>query len=169
MNLTRLQQKIFEVRGKKVMLDFDLAILYSTKTKILNQAVKRNPSRFPADFMFRLTKKEWNELVTICDQLPENLKHSKLTPVAFTEHGVTMLASVLKSSRASRMNVLIVRAFIAMKAMLAEYKELQHKITELEKKYNKQFSSVYEALHFLMTEKSKQKSWDQRERIGFRK
>lgn len=97
MQITVIQQKIYDIRGQRVMLDFDLAGLYGTETRILKQSVKRNLDHFPKDFMFQLNKKEWNELITICDNLPGNIKFSPALPLAFTEHGVTMLASVLKS------------------------------------------------------------------------
>ena len=100
MEIQVIQNKIHEIRGCRVMLDFDLAELYQVKTKVLKQAVKRNNQRFPSDFMFQLSKDEWNELVTNCDQLPENLKHSYINPTAFTEQGVAMLSTVLRSDTA---------------------------------------------------------------------
>lgn len=96
------------------MLDFDLANLYETETRILKQAVKRNVGRFPEDFMFQVTKNEWQQLITNCDKLPDGAKFSPVLPYAFTEHGVTMLASILKSKKAVQMNIAIVRAFIAL-------------------------------------------------------
>ena len=95
--LIQVQDKIYEIRGVKVMLDFDLAEMYGVPTKALKQAVKRNMKRFPSDFMFELTKNEWKELVTNCYHMPETMKHSYIPPFAFTEHGVTMLSSVLRS------------------------------------------------------------------------
>ncbi len=106
------------------MLDFDLALLYGTQTRILKQAVKRNINRFPKDFMFPLNKKEWQQLITICDNLPEGVKFSPALPYAFTEHGVTMLASILKSKKSIQMNIAIVRAFVALKQFALSYKEL---------------------------------------------
>ncbi len=100
MQLRLIQNLIYEIREQKVVLDFDLAILYETETRTLKQAVKRNRVRFPKDFMFQLNKKEWQELITICDNLPEGIKYSPALPYAFTEHGVTMLASILKSKKA---------------------------------------------------------------------
>ena len=96
MQLATIRNRIYEVRGLKIMLDFDIAVLYGIETKNLKQAVKRNIQRFPKDFMFQLNKKEWKELITICDKLPEGVKYSPALPYAFTEHGVTMLASVVK-------------------------------------------------------------------------
>jgi len=149
------------------MLDFDLAELYAVETRILKQAVKRNIGRFPGDFMFQLTKVEWQELITICDNLPEGVKFSPALPFAFTEHGVTMLASVLRSEKAVKMNIAIVRAIIALREMAMNYKELAGKIEEMEKKYNKQFSNIYEVLQVLMEEKQHRDNFESRERIGF--
>lgn len=109
-----IEQRIFVIRGQRVMIDRDLAQLYEVKTMVLNQAVKRNIERFPDDFMFRLTKDELNELITNCDRL-QSLKHSPTTPLAFTEHGVAMLSSVLNSKKAIEVNIQIVRAFIKLR------------------------------------------------------
>ena len=97
MQLQKIETKIYEVRGQKVMLDFDLSQMYEVENRALKQAVKRNIARFPNDFMFQLTKAEWQEVITNCDNLPETLKFSPATPFAFTEQGVAMLSSVLKS------------------------------------------------------------------------
>ena len=172
MQLQSLQNKIYEIRGQKIMLDFDLAILYGTETRILKQAVKRNKERFPKDFMFQLTKKEWQELITNCDNLPDAVKFSPALPLAFMEHGVTMLASVLKSKKATQMNISIVRAFIALKQFALNYKELAEQIKELKEttgNHNLQLNQIYTALKNLMTEKAQQKNWQDRERIGFKK
>ena len=136
MELSIIQNKIYEIRGYKVMLDFDLAKMYEVNTKVLKQAVRRNMKRFPQDFMFELTVNEWNELVTICDQFPETIKHSYVTPFAFTEHGVTMLSSVLRSDIAINTSIQIVRAFVAVRQLLLnspvnEVKELQNEIKAL--------------------------------------
>jgi len=129
MELLIIQKKIFEVRAERVMLDFHLAELYDVETKVLNQAVKRNPDRFPERFMFRLTLKEWkgmrSQIVTASYQSKRN---TGSTPFAFTEHGITMLASVLRSKKAVRMNIAIVEAFIALKQFAVNYKELAMKI-----------------------------------------
>ena len=130
-----IEEAIFLIRGQKVMLDADLAILYGVQTKALNQAVKRNARRFPLDFMFRLTRVGKNELVTNCDRL-QRLRHSSGLPRAFTEQGVAMLSSVLKSERAIDVNVEIMRAFVRLRQMLTAYYFLfalaQHKISESE-------------------------------------
>jgi phage regulator Rha-like protein len=169
MEVTIIQQKIYEIRGFKVMLDFDLAELYDVETKVLNQAVKRNKDRFPVDFMFDLNKDEWSSLRSQFVTLDNGRgKHSKYLPQAFTEHGVTMLASILRSEKAVKMNIAIVRAFIALREMAMHYKELAQKIAEMEKTYNKQFSNVYEVLQALMEEKQQRDNFKDRERIGFK-
>jgi hypothetical protein len=145
-----IEEAILLIRGQKVMLDADLAILYGVQTKALNQAVKRNARRFPLDFMFRLTRVEKNELVTNCDRL-QRLRHSSGLPRAFTEQGVAMLSSVLKSERAIDVNVEIMRAFVRLRQMLAAHKDFAHRIADLEKKYDKQFKVVFDAIRALMT------------------
>lgn len=130
-----IQNKIFEIRNVKVMLDRDLAELYEVETKVLNQTVKRNIKRFPENFMFQLNKLEKNELVTNCDRF-ETLKHSTFPPYAFTEHGVAMLSSVLNSERAIQINILIINAFIKLRQMLAEKNEALRKVEELDQKTN---------------------------------
>ena len=126
-----LKERIFTIRNKRVMIDRDLAELYGVSTKKLNQAVKRNIMRFPSDFMFQLTDKEQNELVAKCDQF-EKLKHSKTNSYAFTEHGVTMLSSVLRSKKAVEINIQVVRAFVALRQFAIENKELSNRLAELE-------------------------------------
>lgn len=171
MQIQNIQSRIYELRGQKVMLDFDLAILYGTETRILKQSVKRNKERFPKDFMFQLSKKEWTEVITICDNLPEGAKFTPALPYAFTEHGVTMLASVVKSKKAIQMNIAIVRAFIALKQFALDYRELAEQIKELKEttsNHNAQLNQIYDALENLLDEKIEQKKWDDRERIGFK-
>ena len=130
---TVIEQKIMLIRGLKVMLDSDLAELYGTTTKAFNQAIKRNRDRFPEDFMFQLTKSEKQEVVTVCDHLAK-LKFSPVLPLAFTEHGAIMAASVLNSPRAVDVSVYVVRAFIRLRQMLASNKELAYKLAELDRK-----------------------------------
>jgi hypothetical protein len=144
-----VERKIFLIRGCKVMIDQDLANLYQVPTKALNQAIKRNIRRFPPDFMFRLTKKEKNELVTNCDQF-NNLKHSSSAPYAFTDLGVAMLSSVLNSERAVMVNIEIMRTFSRIKDLLVRHKDLQIKLDELEKKYDQQFQVVFKAIKMLL-------------------
>lgn len=151
------------------MLDFDLAELYEVGTKALNQAVKRNPERFPPRFMFRLTIAEWenmrSQIVTASDQAKRNIG---ITPFAFTEHGVTMLASVLRSEKAIRMNIAIVEAFIALKEFAITYKGLAEKLNELESRYDKRFNDVYDAINFLLQKDTQETSQKQRTRIGYK-
>jgi hypothetical protein len=172
MQLKKIQSIIYEIRGQKVMLDFDLARLYGTETRSLKQAVKRNRLRFPKDFMFILTKKEWQEVITNCDNLDDSIKYSPSLPFAFTEHGVTMLASVLRSGKAVQMNIAIVRAFISLKEFALNYQELAHEIKALKKitgNHNGRLNQIYVVLENLLDEKVKQKKWEDRDRIGFRK
>lgn len=117
MELKTIQSRIYEIRGQKVMLDFDLAELYQVETRVLKQAVKRNLDQFPDDFMFTLTKAEWKEVITICDNLPSGMKFSPVTPFAFTEQGVAMLSGVLKSKAAKLMNISIMRAFVILRQL----------------------------------------------------
>jgi len=128
----KIEQRILLIRGEKVIVDADLAEFYGVQTKVLNQAVKRNKDRFPEDFMFRLTKVEKVELVTNCDHL-EKLKFSPTTPQVFTEHGAIMAANVLNSTRAIEVSVYIVRAFVKLRRMIAENKELSRKIVQIER------------------------------------
>ena len=129
--LAEIENLILTIRGKQVMLDRDLARLYGVETRVLNQAVKRNVERFPDRFMFQLTDNEMVKLVTICDRF-KLLKHSSSLPYAFTEHGVTMLASVLKSDIAVQISIKIVDAFVAMRHALPSYNQLYNRIENIE-------------------------------------
>ena len=150
-------QKIFIIRGKKVMLDKDLASLYGVLTKNLNKAVMRNIDRFPADFMTRLTKKEYDSLRFQTGTL-EKGAHSKYLPYAFTEQGVAMLSSVLRSQRAIQVNIAIMRTFVRLREILSTHKKLAKKINDLENKYDGQFKIVFEAIRRLMAEEEKPKT-----------
>ena len=169
MQIEIIQSRIYEIRGQKIMLDFDLAELYEVETKVLNQAVKRNPERFPIRFMFRLTVTEWetmrSQFVTASFQSRRNIGAA---PYAFTEHGVTMLASVLRSEKAIKMNIAIVEAFIALKEFAITYKDLAEKLNELENKYDKQFNDVYDAINFLLQKDIQETTQKQRKRIGYK-
>ena len=151
MDLQIIQNKIFEVRGCRVMLDFHLEELYQVETRALKQAVKRNLSRFPSDFAFQLTKDEWQELITNCDKFPENIRHTPIPPLAFLEQGVAMLSSVLRSQTAIDVNISIMRAFVLMRQMSIGYEELLKRIEELEQSTDAQFSEVYQALTQLLS------------------
>jgi len=131
----QFENLIFELRGYKVMIDTDLASLYETETKKLKQQVKRNEDRFPPDFMFVLTNEEKEQLVTNCDQL-KNLKHSSINPMAFTEQGVAMLSSVLRSPKAVKINIEIMRAFVYYRQILLQNQDLYKKVKELDDKIN---------------------------------
>jgi hypothetical protein len=159
----RIERSILLIRGEKVMLDADLAVLYGVTTKRLNEQVKRNRNRFPEDFMFQLTKKEKVEVVANCDHL-KRLKFSPNLPYAFTEHGAIMLATVLNSPIAVHASIQVVRAFVRLRKMIASDKELALKIEKLEKKYDEQFKVVFEAIRELMTPQE-----PKRRRIGFRR
>jgi len=152
MQLQKVQHKIYEIRNQKVMLDFDLSELYDVETKVLNQAVKRNIERFPVDFMFQITKSEFDSLRSQFVTL-ENGKgqHSKYLPYAFTEQGLAMLSGILKSKKAIDVNISIMRAFVFLRQYALTHKDLTEKLNELEKKHNKQFKDVYEAINYLIT------------------
>jgi phage regulator Rha-like protein len=167
MNLAVIQNKIHEINGIKIMLDFDLAELYEVETRVLNQAIKRNIESFPEDFMFRLTKEDWEN---ISSQIVMTSKRPKSAlPYAFTEHGVTMLASVLRSPKARKMNIAIVRAFVALRKTLLNIDSIQSHIQELETKYDKQFEDIFEAIQFLITDHEQTESKAERVKIGYKK
>ena len=155
MQLTVIQQRIYEIRAQRIMLDKDLADIYEVATRVLKQAVKRNIVRFPKDFMFQLINKEVESLVSQ-NVIPSKSYFGGSLPYAFTEHGVSMLASVLRSPKAVKMNIAIIRAFIALREMALTYKELSQKLTELEKKYDKQFKEVFDVLKGMIVIDSKQ-------------
>ena len=162
-----IEQKIFLIRGRKVMIDADIAELYGVTTKVLNQAVKRNASRFPEDFMFQLTTEEfalWNRSQFVTGS--EKHRNSRFLPYAFTEHGVMMLSSVLTSEYSVEMSLFIVRTFIKLREMLATHKDLAHKFNELvrvQMKQGDQIESIQRLLLRLTTEGIKTGS-----KIGFR-
>jgi phage regulator Rha-like protein len=131
-----IEGRILRIHGINVMIDTDLAELYGVTTKALNQAVKRNKNRFPQDFVFQLSKKEKVEVVTNCDHL-SRLKYSPSLPYAFTEHGALMAANVLRSERAIRISVYVVRAFVKLREILLSNKEFAERLKQLELKYEK--------------------------------
>lgn len=195
MELQLIQNRIYEIRGEKIMLDFDLAELYEVETRVFNQSVKRNAESFPKDFMFRLTVEEWKYMMSqiVISSEPEeprvrsnmssqsvisSQKRRKLSsaPYAFTEHGVTMLASVLRSPKARKMNIAIVRAFIALKKFAAKNNSVIELVRQLHGRideHDAQLKSIYDAIENLLDikedEKVKQRNWELRERIGFKK
>ncbi len=143
-----IEHRIYFIRNHKVMLDLDLAVLYGVETRVLNQAVKRNWERFPDDFMFQLTQKEAQNLRS---QIVISKRGGRrYLPYAFTEQGVAMLSSVLRSKRAIQVNIAIMRTFVRLRQILATHKELAKKLEELEKKYDAQFKEVFEVIQELM-------------------
>ncbi|MBI4665832.1 MAG: ORF6N domain-containing protein [Nitrospinae bacterium] len=145
-----IEQKILLIRGEKLMLDSDLAELYGVEVKHLKRQVKRNITRFPEDFMIQLSKEEYDSLRRHFGPLKRG-EHSKYLPYAFTEQGVAMLSSVLNSERAIEVNILIMRAFVKLREMLATHKDLAKKLEEMEKKYDAQFKAVFDAIRQLMS------------------
>ena len=168
MKLQKIETKIYEIRALKVMLDFDLSEMYHVETRVLKQAVNRNKKRFPKDFMFQLSKNEWQEVITNCDNLPDTVKYSPAAPYAFTEQGVSMLSSVLRSNKAIKINIAIMRAFVLVREFALNHKELTKKLKELEIKYDKKFNTIYEAIDYLL--KKDKQAIDQKARklIGFK-
>lgn len=170
MELKTIQSRIYEIRGQKVMLDFDLAEMYQVETRVLKQAVKRNLDQFPEDFMFQLSKQEWQEVITNCDNLlPATAKFSPATPLAFTEQGVAMLSGVLKSKKAKQVNIAIMRAFVFLRQYALSHKDLTDKLKQLESKYDQQFKDVYDAINFLLNKDQQMKQQQSRKQIGFKK
>jgi hypothetical protein len=153
----RIQKRIYVIRGRKVMLDSDLAELYGVETKVLNQAVKRNISRFPDDFMFQLTMNEKNQVVTNCDHLTR-LKYSAALPYAFTEQGIAMLSSVLRSRKAIEINIAIMRVFVHLRQILADNAALKKKL----EKHDEQIKYIFNILGQMLDEPEKPKK-----QIGF--
>lgn len=151
--MSSVASRILLIRGQKVMVDSDLAELYGVSTKALNQAVKRNPGRFPADFMFQLSQDEKSEVVTKCDHL-SRLKYSSALPYVFTEHGALMLGNVLKSERAVEMSLMVVRAFVQLREALLDYDEIAARLEAMEHKvgsHDQAISGLMEAVRQLMT------------------
>lgn len=171
MDISILQAKINEVRGQKVILDFDLSELYDVQTKVLNQAVKRNLQRFPEDFMFQLTENEYESLRSQIVTLNENGrgKHKKYLPFAFTEQGIAMLSGILNSEVAINVNIAIMRTFVMIRRFAIEHKELNSKLLEMESKYEKQFSDIYEALNFIIKRDETETLQKERNQIGYKK
>ena len=167
MDLQIIQNKIFEVRGCRVMLDYHLAELYQVETRALKQAVKRNIERFPSDFMFVLTQEEANLLLSIGvsqNVIPPDYNFGVAMPMAFTEQGVAMLSSVLRSKIAIEVNISIMRAFVLMRQMAIGYEELSRRIEELEVSTDAQFNELYQALTQLLSQSKQQK---ERRPVGF--
>jgi hypothetical protein len=159
----RIERSILLIRGQRVLLDMDLAALYGVETRTLVQAVKRNLPRFPGDFMFQLSKQElenWRSQFVMSN--PGVKMGLRRPPYAFTEQGVAMLSSVLRSERAVAVNIEIMRAFVRLREMLASHADLARRLDELEKKYDKQFAVVFDAIRQLMAPPK-----EQRREIGY--
>jgi len=183
-----IQNRIYEIRGERVMLDFDLADLYETPTKVFNQAVKRNIDHFPHDFMFQLSELEWEGVQsgivsshTVLINRSQNVTGSKATqkhrskdalPYAFTEQGVAMLSGVLHSPKAVSMNIAIMRTFVEIRRILLQpdesRKQLESVIQHLHE-HDVQLNQIYDALENLLDEKAAQRKWEAREKIGFKR
>jgi len=151
--LENVERTILTIRGLKVILDTDLAKLYGVSTKRLNQQVRRNSDRFPEDFLFQLTAEEKSEVVANCDHL-SNLKFSPAPPLAFTEHGAIMAASVLNTQQAIEAGIFVVRAFVRLREILATHRRLARKVKELEARlgeHDEQMQVIFEAIHQLMS------------------
>jgi hypothetical protein len=174
-DLSLFQTKIYELRGVKVMLDFDLALLYEVETRSLKQSVRRNEYRFPDDFMFQLTKPEWQELITNCDKLPESIKFSPQTPFAFREQGVAMLSTVLKSKKAVETNIAIMRAFVEVRKAISLQSNLSEQIMALKNnleqrlgEHDVQLMEIYAVMEQFIDEKTEQKNWENRKKLGYK-
>ncbi len=180
-----IQNRIYELRGERVMLDFDLAQLYEVETKALNQAVKRNIKRFPKDFMFRLSVAEWQAMrsqsVTASKSTSmrsqsvtalQNKRNTSVTPYAFTEQGVAMLSGILNSDKAINMNIAIMRAFVEIRKVLLQQNDLKVQLKEIKERlgdHDAQLNQIYDAMENLLDEKAAERKWEERERIGFKK
>lgn len=166
MELQLIQSKIYVIRGLKVLLDSDLALMYAIETKYLKRSVKNHFKRFPSDFMFQLTKDEYDILRCKNSTLEVGRgRYSKYLPYVFTEQGVAMLSSVLNSEKAIEVNIYIMRSFVLMRQFSITYDELAKRISALEMNY----SDVYEALNFLMEKDKKSKALNERTQLGYKK
>jgi phage regulator Rha-like protein len=179
-----IQNRIYELRGERVMLDRDLANLYETETKALNLAVKRNIKRFPPDFMFHLTKEEYEGLrfqiealekddsLRLQNETSNGRGGTRYMPYAFTEQGVAMLSGILNSDKAISMNIAIMRAFVEVRRIIFRENDLKEQLKEVRERlgeHDAQLNHIYDAMENLLDEKAAQRKWDDRERIGFKK
>jgi hypothetical protein len=163
MDLMVIQDKVFTIRGYRVMLDFDLAEMYEIETKALKQAVRRNVDRFPDDFMFELTHEEHKFLRSQFVTLPGRGNYSKYLPFAFTEQGVAMLSSVLKSKKALTVNIMIMRAFVLIRQHYLDSSELRERIDKIEGEMKVKFNDIHQALNYLL-----EPPQSERKSIGFK-
>jgi hypothetical protein len=158
-----INNKIYVIRHQKVMLDFDLAFLYQIETKVLKQAVRRNIERFPEDFMFELTKEEFDNLRS--QFVTSSYGGTRYMPFAFTEQGVAMLSSVLNSKKAIEINIAIMRTFVVLRNSILSLEEITNRVSEIEQK----FPEIYKALNYLMDSNQKNTEQKERSKIGFKK
>ncbi|MEY4893774.1 MAG: hypothetical protein RL751_584 [Bacteroidota bacterium] len=170
MELELIKNSILEIRGKKVMLDMDLAKIYEVETRALKQAVRRNLDRFPVDFMFQLTKEEWSFLRSQIVTLEVGKgNHPKFLPFAFTEQGVAMLSAVLNSQRAVNASIAIMRAFVMIRQWALTYQELSDKLSDLEKLHNQKFNDIDQVIKYLLQKDHSNKQQANREQLGYKK
>jgi hypothetical protein len=167
MELEQIKSSILEIRGKKVILDFELAKLYQTETKRLKESVRRNIRRFPSDFMFELTAEEWENLRS--QFATSSWGGKRYLPFAFTEQGVAMLSSVLNSEIAIDVNINIMRAFVLMRQFALTYQELSDKLLELEKQYNQKFDDIEQVLTYLIQIDNQKTQQVNRKEVGYKK
>jgi len=167
MELENIKNSILEIRGKKVILDYELAKLYEVETRALKQAVRRNIERFPIDFMFELTEEEMKNLTS--QFVTSSWGGTRHQSFAFTEQGVAMLSSVLKSKKAIQINISIMRAFVMIRQWALTHQELSKRLDALEQQYGQKFSDIEQVLNFLIQKDQKKTQQQQRDRIGFKK
>ena len=167
MELESIKNQIHEIREKKVMLDMDLAKIYEVETRVLKQAVRRNIDRFPEDFMFEMTDEEMKNLTS--HFVTSSWGGTRHKTFAFTEQGIAMLSSVLKSKKAIQMNIAIMRAFVMMRQFALTYQELSEKLIELEKLHNQKFDDIEQVLKYLIQKDKKQTQQAVRKQVGYKK
>jgi hypothetical protein len=167
MELELIKRSILEIRGKKIILDFELAKMYQTETKRLKESVRRNIKRFPDDFMFELTPEEWENLRS--QIATSSWGGQRYLPFAFTEQGVAMLSSVLNSEIAIDVNISIMRAFVMMRQFALTYQELSEQLKDLENKHNQKFDDIDQVLKYLIQKDKKQIQQGERKQVGYKK
>ncbi|MFZ5554754.1 MAG: ORF6N domain-containing protein [Bacteroidota bacterium] len=169
MDLSKVSSRIYEVRGQKVMPDYDLAGLYEVETRRLKEQVRRNMDRFPPDFMFELTREEWQNLRSQFATSSLMWGGSRYLPMAFTKQGLAMLSGILNSKKAVSVNIAVMRAFVFLRQFALSHKELTQKLKEMEEKYDLQFKDIYQALDFLITKDNMETTQKKRRKIGYKK
>jgi len=181
--IKNIQNRIYEVRGERIMLDRDLAALYETETKALNLAVRRNLKRFPEDFMFQLTKEEadilrfqyetssFDNKASLRSDTSKGWGGTRYLPYAFTEQGIAMLSSVVNSDKAINMNIAIMRAFVEIRKVIFSQNDLKEQLKEIKERlgeHDAQLNHIYDAMENILDEKAAERKWNERERIGFK-